>query len=282
MDQLKIGDYTLTWLRGGVTHPDGGAIFGVVPKPLWSRKYPVNEKNQVETRCDPILVQGNGRTMLIEAGIGNDRFTEKQKRNFGITEESQIAEDLHALGLTTADIDDVLMTHMHYDHAAGLVKHQHGEDVPVFENAVIRTSAEEWSETTNPNIRSANTYWEQNWKPVRSQVETYEETCIPAPGITMKKTGGHSRGMSIITMEQGEETLIHMADNMPTLAHQPVLWVTAYDDYPMDSIEVKQRYMELGYNSRAWFTFYHDCRYRAVQFDEEGGTRQHILGNNGA
>ncbi|MGY4689176.1 MBL fold metallo-hydrolase [Salibacterium sp. K-3] len=277
MDQLTFGDYTLTWLRGGVTHLDGGAVFGVVPKPLWSGKYPANEKNQVEMRSDPILVQGNGRTMLIEAGIGSGRFTEKQIRNFGITEESYAVEDLHDLGLTTADIEDVLMTHMHYDHAAGLVKHQDGKDVPAFENAVIRTSAEEWEETKHPNIRSANTYWEQNWKPVRHRVETYETSYSPAPGITMQKTGGHSRGMSIITIEQDGKMLIHMADNMPTHAHQHVLWVTAYDDYPIDSIAVKEKYMDIGYRNQAWYTFYHDYKYRALQFDEDKNIHQQVL-----
>src|SRR5690606_39872341 len=90
METLKIGEITLTWLNGGVTHMDGGAMFGVVPKPLWSRKYPVNEKNQIELRTDPIYLNVNGKHVLIESGIGNGKFTDKQKRNFGVTEESSI------------------------------------------------------------------------------------------------------------------------------------------------------------------------------------------------
>ncbi|MFZ4450713.1 YtnP family quorum-quenching lactonase [Salibacterium aidingense] len=277
MEQLTIGDYTLTWLRGGVTHLDGGAMFGVVPKPLWSKKYPVNEKNQIELRSDPILIQGHGKTMLMEAGLGNDRFTEKQKRNFGITEESLVEEDLQKLGLTTADIDEVLMTHMHYDHAAGLVKWKDGREVPAFENAVIYTSALEWEEMKNPNIRSASTYWKQNWKPVEHKVKTFEEERSPTPGIVQRKTGGHSKGMSIIMIEQGEDMVIHMADNMGTHAHQKVLWVMAYDDYPMDSIAMKQTYMDLGYNNEAWYTFYHDYKYRAVQFTSNGTIQNQVL-----
>ncbi|MBY6272200.1 MAG: hypothetical protein CW346_08315, partial [Bacillaceae bacterium] len=107
MESLKIGKITLTWLNGGVTHLDGGAMFGVVPKALWSKKYAVNEKNQIELRTDPILVQTAGRNFLIEAGIGNGKLTEKQKRNYGVTEESKVEESLRSLGLTVDDIDGI-------------------------------------------------------------------------------------------------------------------------------------------------------------------------------
>ncbi|MFB4163075.1 MBL fold metallo-hydrolase [Alteribacillus sp. JSM 102045] len=270
MEQLKIGDYTLTWLRGGVTHLDGGAMFGVVPKALWSKKYPVNDKNQIELRSDPILIQGNGKTMLIEAGLGNNRFSDKQKRNYGITEESFVEEDLQKLGLTTADIDAVLMTHMHFDHAAGLVKWENEQEVPAYENAVIYISETEWEETKHPNIRSRNTYWEQNWKPVEHKVKAYAKELEPAPGIKLTSVGGHSAGLSIVTIEEGDDMVIHMADNMGTHAHQNVLWVMAFDDYPMDSIAAKQKYMDIGYNNEAWFTFYHDYKYRAIQYDGQG------------
>ncbi|SDH64864.1 Glyoxylase, beta-lactamase superfamily II [Alteribacillus persepolensis] len=276
METLTVGSYTLTWLRGGVTHLDGGAMFGVVPKPLWSKKYPVNDKNQIELRTDPILIQGNGKTMLIEAGIGNNRFTEKQKRIYGITEESYVEKDLQKLGLTTADIDAVLMTHMHFDHASGLVKWQNGQEVPAYENAVIYVSETEWEEMKNPNIRSKSTYWEQNWKAVQQHVQTYSEKLEPAPGVVLTKTGGHSKGMSIVTIEQSDEMVIHMADNMGTHAHQNVLWVMAYDDYPLDSIALKQKYMNLGYTRQAWFTFYHDYKYRAIQYDREGNIQTSV------
>ncbi len=83
MEQLQIGKIKMTWLNGGVTHLDGGAMFGVVPKPLWSKKYPSNDNNQIELRTDPILVQVNGKNILIESGIGNGKLSDKQKRNFG-------------------------------------------------------------------------------------------------------------------------------------------------------------------------------------------------------
>lgn len=122
MEKLQVGRATLTWLSGGVNHLDGGAMFGVVPKALWSRKYPVNDKNQIELRTDPILLQIDGQNMLIDTGMGIDKLTEKQKRNFGVLEESMIEKSLAELNLTTNDIDTVLMTHLHFDHACGLTK----------------------------------------------------------------------------------------------------------------------------------------------------------------
>lgn len=270
MQQFTFGSMTLTWLNGGVTHLDGGAMFGVVPKPLWSKKYPPNEKNQIELRTDPILLQTGDHNILIESGIGIDKLNEKQKRNHGVTEQSKIERCLHELGLTTNDIDTVLMTHLHFDHACGLTKWESDRLVPTFPEAEIYTSRIEWNEMRQPNIRSRNTYWVDNWHPIHDQVTTFENELEVVSGVKMIHTGGHSDGHAIITIEQNGELLIHMADLMPTHAHQNVLWVLAYDDYPMTSIAQKQKWIGTGIKQKAWFTFYHDAYYRAIKWDETG------------
>jgi glyoxylase-like metal-dependent hydrolase (beta-lactamase superfamily II) len=277
VEQLKLDSLTLTWLNGGVTHMDGGAMFGVVPKPLWSRKYPHNDLNQIELRTDPILIQVDGKNLLIETGIGNGKFTEKQKRNYGITEESQLEENLAQLGLTTKDIDFVLMTHMHFDHASGLAKWQSDTLVPTFENATILTSEIEWNECRNPNIRSRNTYWKQNWQPIAHQVKTFKEKIEVVPGIHMLHTGGHSDGHSIVTIERDGELLIHMADLMPTHAHQNSLWVLAYDDYPLNSIFAKEKWLKEGLEKEAWYIFYHDYKYRALRWNKDLEIMEEVL-----
>lgn len=270
MEQLKIGQLTLTWLNGGVTHMDGGAMFGVVPKPLWEKKYPHNELNQIELRTDPILVQYGGKNILIETGVGNNKFSEKQLRNYGITEESSLEHDLQELGLSTSDIDFVLMTHMHFDHVSGIAKWLGDRLVPTFENAKVIVSDIEWDELKNPNVRSRNTYWEENWRPIEQQVETFTGMKEVIPGISMHHTGGHSNGHSIIKIEAEGELLIHMADLMPTHAHQNPLWVLAYDDYPMTSIYAKEKLIKEGLSREAWFIFYHDYKYRALKWDKSG------------
>lgn len=270
MERLQLGNLTLTWLNGGDTYLDGGAMFGVVPKALWSRKYPVNEKNQIELRSDPIFLQINGKNILIDAGLGKGKLTDKQLRNFGVTEESKVEECLGQLGLTCSDIDIICMTHMHFDHAGGLTKLTGNGYESVFPHAVIYTSQIEWDEMRNPNIRSRNTYWKENWEPIQHQVKTYDTDLVVEGAIKMIHTGGHSDGHSIITIENGGESLIHMADLMPTHAHRNELWVLAYDDYPMDSIRGKQEWIPAAIEKGSWFTFYHDGHYRALKWDQQG------------
>lgn len=270
MERLQVGKIKLTWLTGGVIHLDGGAMFGVVPKPLWSRKYAVNEKNQIELRTDPILIETDNKRLLIESGIGNGKLTDKQKRNFGVTEESSVETSLAKLGYQMSDIDAILMTHLHFDHACGLTKPDGATYVSSFPNAVIYTSTVEWNEMRQPNIRSRATYWKENWKPIENQVQTFEKEIEIVPGIQMIHTGGHSDGHAIIKIESEGETVLHLADLLPTHAHQNVLWVMAYDDYPMTSIHKKQQWIPYAVENNAWLTFYHDAVYRAVKWDHEG------------
>lgn len=269
MEKLTIGRITMTWLNGGITHLDGGAMFGVVPKPLWTKKYPCNEQNQIPLRTDPILLQVDGKNILIESGIGRGKLNEKQKRNFGVTEESSLIEQLALLSLTPEDIDVVLMTHLHFDHASGLTKWEGDTLVPMFPRARIITSAVEWAEMKEPNIRSRNTYWKENWEAIVDQVDTFAEQLEVVSGVTMIHTGGHSDGHAIIMITSEGETAIHLGDLMPTHAHQNPLWVMAYDDYPMTSIFAKQKWLAYGMEKNAWFTFYHDAYHRAVRWNDE-------------
>ncbi|WP_459503240.1 YtnP family quorum-quenching lactonase [Bacillus sp. C1] len=270
MESLKIGEMKVTWLSGGNTHLDGGAMFGVVPKVLWSRKYKHNETNHIYLRTDPLLVQTKEGNMLIDSGIGNHKMNEKMKRNQGVTEESVVHESLMNLGLACADIHYILMTHLHFDHASGLTKWEDGELVSAFPNAKVYVSEIEWNEMRTPNIRSRNTYWKENWEPIVEQVVTFKEEIQISDEVKMVHTGGHSDGHAVIVLESKGETMLHLADLLPTHAHQNVLWVMAYDDYPMTSIEQKQKWMKYGTEKKAWFTFYHDAYYRAMKWDAEG------------
>ncbi|MFD1207169.1 MULTISPECIES: MBL fold metallo-hydrolase [Sporosarcina] len=270
MDTYTFHKMKLTWLDGGVNFLDGGTMFGVVPKALWSRRYEVDDQNLIELRTDPILLSYEGKHILIDSGIGKGKLTDKQKRNLGVRSETKVAESLSEIGLQVTDIDMILMTHLHNDHAAGLTEWRDGELVSVFPNAKIYVSQIEWDEMRNPNIRSKNTYWKENWEPIIEQVETFEGQQTILPGIEMIHTGGHSDGHSVIKLTQNGETILHMGDIMPTHAHSNPLWVLAYDDYPMTSIFAKERLMKEALPNRYRFIFYHDAVYRLVQWDESG------------
>ncbi len=270
MQKFQFHDMNLTWLDGGTTFLDGGTMFGVVPKVIWSKRYPANEKNQIELPTHPILVQFEGHNILIDSGLGSGKLTERQMRNLGVSEQSRVEEDLAELGLTVEDIDTVLMTHLHGDHAAGLTKWQGEELVSAFPNAKIHVSAIEWNEMQHPNIRSRNTYWKENWEPIVDQVETFESDKTLFDAISLIHTGGHSNGHSVIKMTRGNETILHMADIMPTHAHQNPLWVLAFDDYPMDSIYAKEKLMREALENGYYFSFYHDAYYRILKWSADG------------
>lgn len=272
MDQLQFGEMTLTWLDGGVTSLDGGAMFGVVPKALWSKKYPVNEHNQIDLCCEPILIQYGGKNYLIDSGVGAGKLSEKQLRNYGVYEEAAIEESLAKLNLTVHDIDAVVMTHLHFDHAGGLTRWDNDTLVPVFPNATIYVTQIEWNEMRNPNIRSRNTYWKENWEPIQHLVKPVDKEFTVAKGILMQHTGGHSDGHAIIRLEQNGETILHMGDIMPTHAHQNPLWVLAFDDYPMTSVFAKEKLMKEALENGYMFSFYHDSYYRMIKWDETGKT----------
>ena len=131
-------------------------------------------------------------------------------------------------------------------------------------------SAVEWNEVRHPNIRSKNTYWKENWESIQHQVTTFVDEIEVLPGINMIHTGGHSAGHSIIKLIQHDEVLIHMADIMPTHAHQNPLWVLAYDDYPMDSVYAKEKIMAEAFAKGHGFIFYHDAFYRLIKWNETG------------
>lgn len=270
MQKFQFHEMNLTWLDGGTTFLDGGTMFGVVPKVIWSKRYPVNEKNQIELPTHPILVQFRGHNILIDSGLGDGKLTERQLRNLGVSEQSKVEADLAELGLKPEDIDTILMTHLHGDHAAGLTKWQGEELVSTFPNAKIHVSAVEWNEMQHPNIRSRNTYWKENWEPIVGQVETFEGEKTLFDAFTLIHTGGHSDGHSVIKMTSGNETILHMADIMPTHAHQNPLWVLAYDDYPMDSIYAKERLMKEALENGYYFSFYHDAYYRILKWSADG------------
>lgn len=277
MDTYEFHDMKLIWLDGGVNYLDGGTMFGVVPKALWSRRYAVDENNLIELRTDPIFISYNGKNILIDSGIGKGKLSDKMKRNLGVRAETKVEESLAEIGLKPTDIDIILMTHLHNDHSAGLTGWENDELVSIFQNAEIYVSQVEWDEMRNPNIRSKNTYWKENWEPIQHQVKTFDEQIAVLPGVEMIHTGGHSDGHSIIKLTQNGESILHMADIMPTHAHSNPLWVLAYDDYPMTSIFAKEKIMKEALQNRYRFIFYHDAVYRLVQWDENGKELTELL-----
>lgn len=275
---LKIGSFELFWLKGGIFELDGGAMFGVVPKILWSKKYPPSNSNHITLTSYPILVKTPGKLILIESGLGN-KFTEKQRQTFRLKQEWDIINDLKEMNISPEDIDIVALTHFDFDHAGGVVMQREDNTLNLtFPNARHIIQRAEWEDVLNPNKRSINTYWQVNYEKLKESpnLDLIEGSLEIADGISVIHTGGHNRGHQIIRMESGNEVALHLADLLPTHAHFNPLWVMAYDNFPLDAIFLKERLISDGVKENAWFTFYHDAHYLACKFDEKGNVTEKI------
>lgn len=269
---LTVGDFQLTWLNGGRFSLDGGAMFGVVPKVLWKRKYPCDEENYIPHVASPILVRTPGILILIDTGLGN-KLSEKQKHIFRVHAEWQVTEDLAALGLAGEDIDLVILSHFDWDHAGGVVmKGDDGGLRLTFPKARHVLQKQEWEDVTRPHVRAMHTYWPVNRELLSESgmLELVDGTKEVAGGVTVWRSGGHNRGHQIVTLESRGEKALHLADLLPTHAHFNPLWVMAYDNFPLESITQKEIWEDYGVREHAWFTFYHDPFMNACRFDKRG------------
>ena len=275
---FKLGEFELFWLRGGSFELDGGAMFGVVPKALWSKKYPADQDNSVPLVACPILVKTPGALILLESGLGN-KLTDKQKQIFRVKEDWSILEDLRSLGIRREDVDFVILTHYDFDHSGGVVMlDEKGELTLAFPNAKHVVQRQEWEDVLNPNKRSINTFWPINYEALKrsGNLELIDGAVDVVKGVKAVHTGGHNRGHQIVRLESGGEAALHLADLLPTHAHFNPLWVMAYDNYPLDAIRLKEELENQGIREGAWFTFYHDPFMLACKFDEKGNVLEKV------
>lgn len=269
---MQLGKFRIRWLSDGVYKLDGGAMFGVVPKTLWSKRYPVDENNYIPLGLNSLLIETPDATIVVDTGYGN-KLTPKQQGIFQLRQPPSLRESLRAAGVDPERVDYVLYTHMHHDHAAGGTwVDEAGVIRPTFPNAKHVPQRAEWEEAQAPNIRSAHAYWPENW-----QVLEEAGLIAPAdgdqeivPGVRVIHTGGHTRGHQAVLIESEGQAALHLGDLLPTHAHLNPLWVMAYDDYPMDSIMIKKRWLDRAKAEGWWLTFYHDPEILAGVWDKEG------------
>jgi glyoxylase-like metal-dependent hydrolase (beta-lactamase superfamily II) len=279
MKGSKLGEFEIFWLNGGEFELDGGTMFGVVPKSLWAKKYPVDEdnplaleENYIKLLNYPLLIKTPDSLVLVETGLGN-KLTDKQKQTYRVIKDWDLPRELKKIGLTRQDIDYVILTHCDFDHAGGIVMiNSDGDEELTFPNARHIVQKLEWEDAIQPNRRSANTYWEQNFSKLKDTdnlqlVDGDFEICR---GIEVQYTGGHTRGHQIVRIQSGKAIAYHLADLLPTHVHFNPLWIMAYDNFPMDAIALKEKYEATGLRENAWFTFYHDPSMYACKFDEQG------------
>lgn len=273
---FRLGEFELYWLNGGEFELDGGAMFGVVPKVLWSKKYPVNQDNYIPLVAWPILVNKKGVLILIETGLGN-KLTEKQREIFRVKKEWSLVDELKTLGISRENISYVILTHFDFDHSGGLVMFNEERKLELtFPKAKYVIQKKEWDDVLNPNRRSINTFWRINYEKVMDMNNLFlvDGEYEVIDGVKVVHTGGHNAGHQIVIIESCKDMAIHFGDLMPMHSHYNPLWVMAYDNYPLESIKQKEYWENFALKNNAWITFYHDPFVLACKFDEKGSLKE--------
>lgn len=269
---MRLGEFTIRWFSDGDYKLDGGAMFGVVPKVVWTRKYPVDDQNFIPLALNAVLIEAPDAKVLIDTGYGT-KLTAKQIQMFHLEQPPTLLQSLAEGGIRPEEIDYVVYSHMHHDHASGATyRDEDGKLRPTFPNAKHVMQRLEWEEAQNPNTRSAHAYWAENWDALQDAglLMPVDGDHTLVPGVRLIHTGGHTRGHQAVLVESGGETALHLGDLLPTRAHLNPLWVMAYDDYPMDSIKAKEHWIGRAKAEGWWLTLYHDPELHAGIWDEAG------------
>jgi glyoxylase-like metal-dependent hydrolase (beta-lactamase superfamily II) len=271
---MQFGDYRVEIVPDTVFRLDGGAMFGVVPRSLWSRVCPPDEHNRVRLNMNCLFVETGRERILIETGIG-EKWTPKQAAMYGIERERPFAESLRSLaGVGPEEITIVVNTHLHFDHAGGNTKpDEEGRALPAFPNARYFVSRGEYEHAEAPHERDRASYLPENWRPVEQsgQLELKEADYEVVPGLQMTTIAGHSRTMQCARLTRGGRTLFGFADLVPTRAHVPLAWIMGYDLYPVETLEAKKRLLPQAAREDWLCLFYHDTEAPLCRLVEEDG-----------
>jgi len=270
---MQFGEFELISLCDAYFHLDGGAMFGVVAKPLWERRMPADARNRITLATRPLVVRGHGRTIIIDAGIG-DKMDPKNTDIYGIQRARALDESLAEYGIGIDEVDVVLASHLHFDHAGGFTKHcGDGRLCPRFPRAEYVIRRGEWDDATHPHERNRASYLAENHLPLHDAgvVRFMEGDGDVMPGVRAVRTGGHTKHHTIIHIESRGRTAVFAADLIPTIAHVDVPWIMAYDLYPMDTLEFKRRFVHEAIEREYLVFFEHDPKVAAGIIREKAG-----------
>jgi glyoxylase-like metal-dependent hydrolase (beta-lactamase superfamily II) len=258
---MQLGDYRVEVIQDTEFRLDGGAMFGVIPRNLWSKVCPPDDQNRIRMNMNCVFIDTGTEKVLIETGIG-DKWQPKHVSMYGIDRKQSLADGLRSsTGVTADEISIVVNTHLHFDHAGGNTSlDEEGQLVPTFPNARYFVSQAELDHAEHPSDRDRASYVSENWRPL---IETGQLQGKPAeyevvPGLRMETHPGHNRSMQCWRLEQGGQTLFGFADLVPMRAHVAAPWIMGYDLYPVDTLESKQRLLPQAVAENWLCLFYHD------------------------
>jgi len=246
-------------ISAGNFHCDGGALFSVIPKKLWSKVYPADENNFTKLALRCLLIDAGEKKILIETGIGN-HFPEKHFQNNGVENWEIMEESLNQSGYSVEEITDVFFTHLHWDHCTGAIKNNNGKLEPVFSNANYWCSKTQWEHSKISNAREKAAYHTEvlNFLFNTGKLNLVENEGELFSNIEVRFYDGHTPGQMIPFIRIENKTVVYMADLIPTAANIPLLWLAAYDLYPVKALEEKEKFLVEAVKKEYILFFEHD------------------------
>ena len=271
---MQFGDYRIEIIPDTEFRLDGGAMFGVVPRNLWSRVAPPDDQNRIRMNMNCLFIETGSEKILIETGIG-EKWSEKHSAMYGINRERSLADSLQAItGYGPEAITIVINTHLHFDHAGGnTMLNDVGEAVPAFPNARYFLSQAEYEHAEQPSERDRASYFPENWRPAydNGQVELQPADYEVVPGLRMETHPGHNRSMQCWRLEREGRTLFGFADLVPMSAHVSFPWIMGYDLYPVETLESKKKLLPQAAREGWTCLFYHEPDQPLCKVIEENG-----------
>jgi glyoxylase-like metal-dependent hydrolase (beta-lactamase superfamily II) len=275
MHQLTLGDFELSVFSDGTYPLDGGALFGVVPKVMWSRKVTADEKNCVTTGLNSLVVRMDGPrtgklTVLIETGMGN-RLSDRMIKFYG--QPAQLLDNLAAGGIAPDDVDIVINSHLHFDHCGwNTIRDKSGKIVPTFPRAKYYAPEGEWQYARHPSERDAISFISENYDPL---VESGQMTLLKGgeeivPGISVQTFPGHTAHMQAVIIRSQGRTACYISDLIPTIAHIDITWGMSFDLYPLQTIASKKLYYAQSIPEKWLTVFTHDAKTPWAYVEKDG------------
>ena len=240
---------------------DGGAMFGVVPKTIWNKTNPADQNNLVQLAMRALLIEDGNRLILVDTGIGNKQ-SEKFFSYYYLNGDHSLEKSLSKHGFSKDDITDVILTHLHLDHAGGAVSRIGEALVPTFKNATYWTNEQHWAWAMNPNDRERASFLSENLLPLQQAGQlSFIDQKPPnfLPDCTFKFSYGHTEAMMLPLLQYNGNTILFAADFVPTLGHLPVPYVAGYDVFPLKSMVEKKAILQEACDNKYILFFEHDA-----------------------
>ena len=269
---MRIGDYDLYSIETSEFSLDGGAMFGIVPKPIWEREAPSDALNRIDMVTRSLLLCSDEKKILIDTGNGT-KWEEKYRDIYNIdTSRYNIENSLTKYGFSADDITDIINTHLHFDHAGGNTKIDGGSIVPTFPNAKYWVTKEHWELANHPSQKDSGSFIEHDWKVLaeNGMIETVNGNEPFIKGIDSYITQGHTAGLLHPMISDGTKTLFYGADIFPLAAHISIPWVMAYDVQPVVTMKEKEILLP-KMQDEEWILFLeHDPKIQACTVQQDG------------